>query len=115
LRKPTMAMRQYVTAQTVFSISLLFILTLFEHYMQATQLFILSAFIIISLINSGAILDQRRWIFYLEVLRLILVMAAVAFVFRNNWIFFSLITFLGILIWYFRPLKRRYMQLLYNN
>lgn len=115
LRSPTQAMRQYVTAQTVFSISLLFILTLFEHYMQGIQLFILSAFIIISLINSGAILDQRRWIFYLEMVRLILVMSAIVFVFRNNWVFVCLIAFFGILIWYFKPLKRRYMQLLYNN
>ena len=31
-RKPTIAMRQYVTAQTIFSLALLFTVALFEHY-----------------------------------------------------------------------------------
>ena len=46
-----------------FSSILLFIVMLFEHYLARVQLFLLSAFILVSLVNSGAIPDQRRWIF----------------------------------------------------
>jgi alkylglycerol monooxygenase len=115
LRSPTLAMRQYVTAQTVFSLALLFIVALFEHYFSGMQLFLLSAFIIISLVNSGAILDQRRWIFYLEYLRALIVMIEIGLFFPNNWTIGSLIALLLIMIWYFRPIQRKYIQVLYRR
>ncbi|MEO7923285.1 MAG: sterol desaturase family protein [Chitinophagaceae bacterium] len=114
-REPTLAMRQYVTAQTVFSLALLFITILFEHYFSGLQLFLLSAFIVVSLINSGAILDQRRWIFFLEFIRALIVMTAIGLVYRNNWTLGSLTGILIILVWYFRPMQRRYMRLLYHK
>ena len=113
-QKPTLAIRQYVTAQTIFSLGLLFAVTLFEHYLKGIQLFLLSAFIIVSLINSGAILDQRRWIFYLEYIRILLVMIAIVVFYPNNWAFSSIITALMLMIWYFRPIQRYYFKLLYN-
>lgn len=114
-REPTLAMRQYVTAQTVFSLCLLFVIALFEHYLSGIQLFLLSAFVIVSLINSGAILDQRRWIFYLECIRVVVMMVSIGVVFRNSWTYSCLISMLVILVWNFRPMQRRYIQLLYNN
>lgn len=115
LRRPTSAMRQYVTAQTVFSLALLFIVALFEHYFSGMQLFLLSAFIIISLVNSGAILDQRRWIFYLEYLRALIVMIEIGLFFPNNWTIGSLVALLLIMIWYFRPIQRKYIRVLYRR
>lgn len=114
-REPTPAMRQYVTAQTVFSLVLLFIVALFEHYFSGLQLFLLTAFIIISLVNSGAILDQRRWIFLLECLRALIVMIEIALVYRNNWTLGCLFVLLFIMIWYFRPIRRKYIEVLYNR
>ena len=114
-RHPTAAIRQYVTVQTAFSLCLLFVLTLFEHYLPSPLLFLVSAFIIISLVNSGAILDQRRWIFYLEYIRIFIVMIAIAFFYPNNWAFSGIIASLVILIWYFRPIQRYYLKLLYTK
>ncbi|HEX2848699.1 MAG TPA: sterol desaturase family protein [Chitinophagaceae bacterium] len=112
-RPATLAIRQYVTAQTIFSLGLLFVVLLFEHYLGAIQLFLLSAFIIISLINSGAILDQRRWIFYLEYSRLLLVMVAIGVFYPNSWTFVGIATALLLLTWYFRPIRRYYFRILY--
>jgi alkylglycerol monooxygenase len=114
-QKPTLAMRQYITAQTAFSLALLFIITLFEYYLTGMQLFLLSAFVIVSLINSGAILDQRRWIFYLECIRIFIVMIAIAVFYPNNWAFSCIITALILIIWYFRPVQRYYLKLLYTK
>jgi len=114
-RVPTVAMRQYVTAQTIFSLSILFLTALFEHYLSGIHLFLLAAFIIISVINSGAILDQRRWNFFLEFLRALIVMIAIGVVYKNNWTLGCLIATLLIMIWYFRPMQRRYIQLLYHK
>jgi alkylglycerol monooxygenase len=114
LRRPTFIIRQYVTAQTVFSLVLVFVVVLFEVYFTGLQLFLLSAFIIISLVNSGAILDQRRWIFYLEFSRAMTVMALIGISYRNNWTIGCLIAIVIILLWYFRPIQRKYMQLLFR-
>ena len=114
-RAPTLAMRQYVTAQTIFSLCLLFVTALFEHHFSTMQLLLLSAFIIVSLVNSGAILDQRRWIFYLEILRAIIVLTEIGLVYRNNWTFGCIAALAGVVIWNFRPLQKRYIQLLYNK
>jgi alkylglycerol monooxygenase len=112
-RPATLAIRQYVTAQSIFSLGLLFVVILFEHYLSIVQLLLLSAFIVISLVNSGAILDQRRWIFYLEYTRLLLVMVAVGVFYPNGWIFSGLATALVVMIWYFRPIQRYYFRILY--
>jgi sterol desaturase/sphingolipid hydroxylase (fatty acid hydroxylase superfamily) len=114
-RKPTLAMRQYVTAQTVFSIALLFVTALFEYYMSGIELFLLSSFILISLVNSGAILDQRRWIFYLEFIRALLVLVAIGVFYPSNGAFSAITAVIFLMIAYFRPMQRHYLRLLYTN
>jgi hypothetical protein len=113
--KPTLTMRQYVTAQTVFSVTLLFIVALFVHYLTQLQILLLSSFIILSLVNSGAILDQRKWIFYLEYIRVILVLVTIGIFYPNNWALSGITAALLLLIWYFRPIQRFYLRLLYTN
>lgn len=114
-RASTPAMRQYVTSQTIFSLILLFVVILFAEYFRNIQLVIFSLFILVSLINSGAILDQRRWIFYLEYMRVLLVMAAIAMIYPNNWVFSVIIAVWILLMWYFRPIQRYYLKLLYTK
>ena len=108
-------MRQYLTAQTVFSVILLFIVAFFVHYLTVVQIFLLSSFIILSLVNSGAILDQRKWIFYLEYIRVILVLVTIGVFYPNNWALSGITAALLLLIWYFRPIQRFYFRLLYTN
>ncbi len=112
---PTTAIRQYVTGQTAASLVLLFIILLFEHYLTGWQLFLFSAFVIISLVNSGAILDQRRWIFYLEFSRALLVLFAFAAFYPNNYTYTGIIIAISLLLWYFRSIRRYYLSLLYSS
>jgi alkylglycerol monooxygenase len=114
-KSPTPVMRQYVTAQTVFSLILLFAVALFVHYLTLIQLILLSAFILLSLVNSGAILDQRRWIFYIEYLRAILVLITIGVFYPNLWALSGITATILLLIWYFRPIQRFYLRLLYTN
>jgi hypothetical protein len=108
-------MRQYVTAQTVFSIVLLFVVAFFEYYISSVELFLLSSFIIVSLVNSGAILDQRRWIFYLEFIRALLVLMTIGVFYPSNAAFGAITAAALVMIWYFRPMQRYYLRLLYMD
>ncbi len=114
-QKPSVAQLQYVTAQTAFSIGLLFIVTLFEHYLPGPQLFLITLFILISLVNSGAILDQRRWIFYLEYARVLVVMMSIIVLYPNSLALGLIITLLTLVTWYFRPIQRYYLRILYSR
>ncbi len=114
-RSSTPAMRQYVTGQTIFSLSLLFIVILFSNYLPGIHLFLLTAFILASLVNSGAILDQRRWIFYLELIKLLIVFIEIGMFYHNNRAWGCLAGIFIILLWNFRPIQRRYMRVLFNK
>jgi alkylglycerol monooxygenase len=86
--------RNYINVQIVVSIVLLtFITAFFKNLGAIDQLFIVS-FILLTLINCGALLEQMKWIYYLECFRLI---ACFGFVFfKLDW--FSLILIPTILL-----------------
>lgn len=114
-QKSTKAMRQYVTAQTIFSLGLLFVIVLLVNHLPGIQLFLLSSFVIVSLVNSGAILDQRRWIFYLEFIRTLILLVEIAVVYKNTWMYGVLTGVFFILIWNFRSIQKRYIQILFEK
>jgi len=111
----SIAMKQYINAQTVFSLSLLFFTILFEKHFSGWQSILLSSFIIISLINSGAMLDQRSWIFYLEFARFLIVLIAIGTFYKNNWLISLLVIIVSLSIYYFRPIQKRYLKVLYQQ
>jgi len=113
--EPTLVLKQYLNAQMFFSLVLLFVTLLFENYFSGWQLFLLSAFILISLVNSGAMLDHRSWIFYLEVIRFIIVLVAMGVFYNNNWLISFLVFVVSLLVYYFKPLQKHYLKLLYQE
>lgn len=114
VKHSTEAIRQYVTAQTVFSLCLLFVIATFHAWFPPAQLLLWSAFILVSLVNSGAILDQRRWIFYLEYTRVILVMCSVVLVYPNAWTTMGMLLATTCLVAYFRRIRKYYFRILYQ-
>lgn len=112
---PTAAMRHYVTLQTALSLVVLFVVLLFEKYFSVQALFLFSCFIIISLINSGAILDQRRWISYLEIARGALLILILYYFFPTQHIVTLLVIFLVLSVVYFSDIDRLFIRLLYEK
>jgi alkylglycerol monooxygenase len=113
-REPSFALRQYITAQTAGSLILLFFMLLFEHYLTGPQLVLLALFLVLSLVNSGAMLDQRNWIFYLEVARIGVLAVLIGLQFRNAWTLSGIIVLGSLLLYFFRPVQKRYLAFLYR-
>ncbi len=66
--------RKYINIQLVGCVLVLtFTTALFSAFTTIDKLFVL-ALVLLSLINCGALLEQRKWIYYLECLRLMVVM-----------------------------------------
>lgn len=55
----------FILFQTLFTLIILFLTILFEYYLTGIQLALLTIFILLSVINTGAMLEQRKWIFHL--------------------------------------------------
>lgn len=112
--KPTSFLYKYVVVQTAVNLALLFLTLLLEHYLTQAQLVLISLFIFISLINTSAILEQKRWVIQLEYVRLAVVLCLV-----NNYYYsvyvLMLFLFIGLVILLFnRTIKSFYFQQLYR-
>lgn len=88
--------RKYLNLQIFVSVGLLFLCTGFFKHIAAADLSFAAVFILLSLINCGALLEQRRYIFYLECFRLIVL---ISFIFYHLGIFsYTLIPVIGVIV-----------------
>lgn len=108
-------LNRYVLWQTVFTLSLLFVFVLFEHHIGWVSKTLLAGIILTTLINCGAILEQRKWVFHVEFMRLTIV-GLIIFAY-----FPAMVVALGLLlffVWsglYYEHLRRRYLRLVYKR
>lgn len=106
--------RYYVLAQFSVTVTLLFFLLLFEHHVGTYLQAIAALFILVTLVNCGAILEQRRWVFYLEFVRGFLLLMATFYYFPNPTLLaLAVLSGIGI-ISYFSSLQRQYLRFIYG-
>ncbi|TLU99545.1 sterol desaturase family protein [Dyadobacter luticola] len=107
--------RVYVVAQFSAMVTILFFLLLFEHYLTHYVQVTTALIILVTLINCGAILEQRRWVFYLEFVRGLLIIFTTYYFFPHptTIVLLGCLTFLS-LAW-FTSLQRHYLLKLYGN
>jgi hypothetical protein len=115
IKAPTHRFRGYVLGQSAFTLVLLFGLLLLEHHVPLLPEIVTSLFILLTLTNIGAVLEQRRWIFYLEYSRLILLIIAIVYVYPNPEVilFFTYLFFLTVI--YFNTIRTFYFRAVYGS
>ncbi|MFN4314459.1 MAG: sterol desaturase family protein [Chitinophagaceae bacterium] len=103
----------YIMVKTFISLTVLFCIILLEHYLSNTQIFILAVYLILSVITTGAMLEQRRWIFHLEFFRGIALGAylLVTFPYFNLGVLLTLI--LILFTSFYKSIERRYYNYLH--
>lgn len=89
--------KKYLNIQLVVCVAFLtFTTAFFSSFQIVDKLFVLS-FVLLTLINCGALLEQRKWIYYLECLRLMLLVTYVFYQFNLvNFIFVPLIILIAL-------------------
>lgn len=75
LRLKELKFKNYLTLQIALSVILLSWFTFFYNNQGLTDNLFYLSFILITLINCGALLEQRKWIYYLEYARLAILFA----------------------------------------
>jgi sterol desaturase/sphingolipid hydroxylase (fatty acid hydroxylase superfamily) len=111
----TTKFRFYVIVQIAFTAIALFLLLLFEHHIALFMQVMIALFILVTLINCGAILEQRRWVFYLEFVRASLISITTFYYFPNPTLIAMSIVLLLAGLSYFSSLQKQYLRLIYGK
>lgn len=108
-------LNRYVIWQIIILLSGLSLFILFEHYLSLPVKSGFAIVVILTLINCGAIMEQKRWIFLVEFLRLS-VLLFLSFYSSAFWQTKLLVILLlvAILLIYYRPMKRSYLLYVYR-
>jgi len=115
LSKPSAVLKQYVFFQVAITSILLFGLLLFAYYFTPLQLFIGGVFLLVSMVNTGALLEKQRWILYPELIRLFLLMIFINNFYFNIYLLFIFSIVMLCLLAFSKEVGRRYYILLYGQ
>ncbi|MFT3824293.1 MAG: sterol desaturase family protein [Chitinophagaceae bacterium] len=108
-------LNRYVVWQVALSLPLLFIFILFEHRIPVLQQVLIALTILLTLVNCGAIMEQKQWVFYLEFLRLLTITISFVLTYPYTWLLVAILIAAGILIRYFETVRTYYLQWIYTG
>lgn len=106
-------LNSYVIWQIGITVSSLFLFILFEKNIPVIQQALISCLILITLINCGAIMEQKIWIVYLEFSRLVLAGICLLILSPTVWLVISLIILVYLVYYYFSYLQSQYLRFVY--
>jgi len=84
-----------------------------EHYLSPGFKVGFALFTVLTLINCGAIMEQKKWIFYLEFSRLVLTAAGLILIYPKSLLVLLLSIPFVLLIYYAKPIKKYYLDIIY--
>jgi alkylglycerol monooxygenase len=115
VRATSRRFRGYVLGQLIGILAILFVFLLLEKQVPLYNQVLISLFIVITLVNCGALLEQRKWVFYLEISRVSLLVFMVIPYLDNPLAFRALFIGFLVLCTYFSNLQKRYLRLVYGS
>lgn len=114
----TQPLNRYVVWQMMILLAALFIFILFEQNFNVVCKICFVFTTLLTLINCGAIMEQKRWVFHLEFLRLITLLVIPVYnfsVYHHSIVpVVVVIVLLGITVWY-QTLQQRYLRVVYQR
>jgi alkylglycerol monooxygenase len=114
-KKNKSSLKYYVIFQLIISLTLLFVLTLTHHLLEMPLFVLGTIFILITLVNCGAILDQRKWAFYPEYSRALLLIVTCGWYFPNPVMVGTSILAAFALSYYFEYAQQKFIVVLYGK
>lgn len=111
----TEELNSYVIWQIIGILIFLFIFILFEKYFSISFKFLFTGFTILTLINCGAIMEQKKWIFNVELIRAS-ILAGIVWPYCNESGIIITLLFISItvLILFYRSLQNVYLSTVYK-
>ncbi|MES1224832.1 MAG: sterol desaturase, partial [Bacteroidota bacterium] len=108
-------LNRYVRWQMIMLLFSLFIVILFEHHLSSGFKIGFVLFTILTLMNCGAIMEQKKWVFYLEFSRLLLTASGLLLVYPKSLLVVILMIPFLVVLYYSKQLKQYYLQVIYST
>jgi alkylglycerol monooxygenase len=110
----TFRFRAYLNSQLIGSLIGLFLVTLFFRKLQGIEITLIVVLILLTLINCGALLEQQRWIYNLEVVRVLLVSLYISYLQQSS-VFFMMSLIVLVIIASTDSVERWYFRFVYDS
>jgi alkylglycerol monooxygenase len=110
---PTFIFKAYLNIQLIVSSILLFVLILFVDWYDTPEKIFTALIILVTMINCGALLEQRTWIFYLEYMRLFLITGFLSYEVQSVHFFALTILLVSVFILGL-PVRKWYWKFIYG-
>ncbi|WP_143308052.1 sterol desaturase family protein [Chitinophaga vietnamensis] len=110
----TPKLNNYVVWQVASVLILLFSFLLMEHYVPVFIQVCVVLLILLTLINCGAILEQKQWVFYLEYARYVVLSLALYYCWPSPAVLLGAASLMVMAFYFHTRLRQRYLQLVYG-
>ncbi|RCH56039.1 sterol desaturase [Mucilaginibacter hurinus] len=106
----------YVIWQVIAMLFALFGFIYYEVDFGASERFLFTGLTILTLINCGAIMEQKKWIFAVEFLRM-LVVASALWLYNADYqiVTFFIVAVLTLMALFYRTIQQRYLSVVYQD
>lgn len=108
------SLQRLILLNTILTLVVLFFTLLLTEFFTSQQQILLCLFILISIVNSGAMIEQKKWVFYLDYFRLLLIGFIFYAFIPNNSILVLLIVLGLVPLVFYKSTQKRYYAYLYD-
>ncbi|MFM8834215.1 MAG: sterol desaturase family protein [Cytophagales bacterium] len=114
LFKKSLRFKMYLNAQILFSLVMLVAVTLLYSTFGSIEKSFIVAILLLTLINCGALLEQQKWVYQLEIARVLTLAAYISMERQSVWFFcFSVVAV--VLISMLQSVKATYFRFVYQH
>lgn len=106
---------QAIKIKTITTVLVLFFTILFSNYITFEKLSFLTLFIILSVIVTGAMLEQKKWIFHLEFLRFTMLCFIINFTFPTFYFTLGVLGLITLVVLFYNEIQSKYQDYLFTN
>lgn len=104
-----------IKIKTITAVLVLFFTILFSKYITFEKLSFITLFIVLSVIVTGAMLEQKKWIFHLEFLRFTILCFILNFAFPTFYFTMGVLGLITLFVLFYNEIQSKYQNYLFTN
>jgi alkylglycerol monooxygenase len=104
-----------IKIKTITTVLLLFFAILFSKYITFEKISFITLFIILSVIVTGAMLEQKKWIFHLEFLRFAILCFIINFTFPTFYFTIVVLGSITLVVLFYNEIQSKYQEYLFTT
>ncbi len=114
LFKSSLRFKVYLNAQIILCLGMIMFVTGFFPDLSNLEKSFSVSFTLLTLINCGALLEQQKWVYQLEIVRALILTAYLSFVTQSVWFFVLSITTI-LIVSMLQSVKSQYFRFVYQH